>query len=38
VAAVLAFKKDHELGTSPSANREVVVKMLALLPVPRKPQ
>lgn len=31
VAAVLAFKKDHQLGTSPGANREVVVRMLALL-------
>jgi uncharacterized Ntn-hydrolase superfamily protein len=31
VAAVLAFKKAHQLGLAPSANREVVTKMITLL-------
>jgi uncharacterized Ntn-hydrolase superfamily protein len=31
VAAVLAFKKDHQLGASPGAGRDVVVAMIALL-------
>jgi uncharacterized Ntn-hydrolase superfamily protein len=31
VRAVVAFKEDHELGPDPSANREVIVKMIDLL-------
>ena len=31
VAAVVAFKKDHQLGVAPSANREVVITMISLL-------
>jgi uncharacterized Ntn-hydrolase superfamily protein len=30
-AAVIAFKKDHQLGAGPSANREVIVRMIAIL-------
>lgn len=30
-AAVLAFKADYQLGSAPSANREVILKMVALL-------
>jgi uncharacterized Ntn-hydrolase superfamily protein len=30
VAAVVAFKKEHQLGAAPSANREVVTKMVGL--------
>jgi uncharacterized Ntn-hydrolase superfamily protein len=30
-AAVIAFKADHQLGSAPSANREVIVKMIELL-------
>jgi uncharacterized Ntn-hydrolase superfamily protein len=31
VAALLVFKGDHQLGSAPSANREVVVKMIEIL-------
>lgn len=31
VAAVVAFKTDHQLGSAPNANREVILKMIQLL-------
>jgi len=31
VQAVVRFKEDHELGSDPNANREVILKMMALM-------